>query len=380
MYDCKLSVIIVPHDRPCPPEPCLYSLRAAVDGLDAEIFFASGPRTDARRRADTAAAAVAYPDRLPDESDVQFVNRIITTRCRGEYILLLHPDTVIGEDSLRTLCCFMDEHAAEAGAAGVKMLDGNGLFLPESMRGWPSPQALRGRLCHTKQRLACDLSGLDPDRPHRVDIVSDAFLLLNHDALKKTGLPDETLPKESAVHDLLYRMSAAGYALFYYPERILHCGGEASRRGSGKHIRAFYDALLLFYRTHYPTARTTIFLIRLRRRHALLFEKKRKPHRLKTRRLMAFCRESSLEEITRIARQEIPETSHVVLRDPARRRLTEVIADRRTKMQACTDIVCCHPDISFAQILLLMERMAEKTTAFHLYLARTQQFISCETA
>ena len=47
----------------------------------------------------------------------------------GEYILLLNPDTVIEEDTLRKVVGFMDEHP-EAGGLGVKMVDGKGNFLP----------------------------------------------------------------------------------------------------------------------------------------------------------------------------------------------------------------------------------------------------------
>ena len=57
---------------------------------------------------------------------------------KGEYILLLNPDTVIEEDTLEKCVNFMDDHP-DAGGLGVKMIDGSGNFLPESKRGFPSP-------------------------------------------------------------------------------------------------------------------------------------------------------------------------------------------------------------------------------------------------
>lgn len=55
---------------------------------------------------------------------------------KGEYILLLNPDTVVEEDTFDKCISFMDK-TPDAGGLGVKMVDGKGLFLPESKRGLP---------------------------------------------------------------------------------------------------------------------------------------------------------------------------------------------------------------------------------------------------
>ena len=57
---------------------------------------------------------------------------------RGEYVLLLNPDTLVQEDTFVKCIAFMDAHP-DAGALGVKLIDGSGKFLPESRRGFPSP-------------------------------------------------------------------------------------------------------------------------------------------------------------------------------------------------------------------------------------------------
>src|SRR5438132_1367888 len=57
---------------------------------------------------------------------------------KGEYVLLLNPDTVVEEDTFEKIVGFMDAHP-EAGGLGVKMIDGSGKFLPESKRGLPEP-------------------------------------------------------------------------------------------------------------------------------------------------------------------------------------------------------------------------------------------------
>jgi GT2 family glycosyltransferase len=56
----------------------------------------------------------------------------------GEYCLLLNPDTVVEESTFLKVVDFMDAHP-KAGGLGVHMVDGNGVFLPESKRGLPTP-------------------------------------------------------------------------------------------------------------------------------------------------------------------------------------------------------------------------------------------------
>ena len=53
-------------------------------------------------------------------------------------MLLLNPDTIVGENTIRDVLQFMDAHE-KAGAAGVMMLKDNGEKAMESRRGVPTP-------------------------------------------------------------------------------------------------------------------------------------------------------------------------------------------------------------------------------------------------
>lgn len=137
MYETKLSVVIVNYNVKYLLEQCLRSVQAATNGFDAEIWVVDNASTD---------GSIEYL--RPRFPDVRFIentdnpgfaraNNQALRICRGEYVLLLNPDTIVG-DSLRTLCYFMDG-CSDAGAIGVKMIDGRGAFLPESKRSFPSP-------------------------------------------------------------------------------------------------------------------------------------------------------------------------------------------------------------------------------------------------
>ena len=57
---------------------------------------------------------------------------------QGEYTLILNPDTVVCADTLRRPVDWLRAHP-DCGAVGVRMTDGNGRFLPESKRAFPTP-------------------------------------------------------------------------------------------------------------------------------------------------------------------------------------------------------------------------------------------------
>ena len=58
-------------------------------------------------------------------------------KSKGKYVLLLNPDTIIEEDTLSKCISFMEKNSKQ-GSLGVKMIDGNGKFLPESKRSFPN--------------------------------------------------------------------------------------------------------------------------------------------------------------------------------------------------------------------------------------------------
>src|SRR6202008_1671263 len=108
---------------------------------------------------------------------------------KGEYVLLLNPDTVVEEDTFEKVIAFMDVHP-DAGGLGVKMLDGKGNFLPESKRGLPTPAVafykifgLSKLFPGSKKFGQYHLTFLDKDKINQVDILSVAFMLMRKEAL-----------------------------------------------------------------------------------------------------------------------------------------------------------------------------------------------------
>ena len=117
----KLSVVIVNYNVRYYLEQCLLSVEKALCGLSGEVFVVDNASTD---------DSVTYlRSRFPW---VQFIenkenvglskdNNQAIVKARGEYVLLLNPDTIVGERSLRECIDFMDGNP-KAGMCGVGML------------------------------------------------------------------------------------------------------------------------------------------------------------------------------------------------------------------------------------------------------------------
>ncbi len=328
MYEAKISVIIVNYNVKYFLEQCLCSVRAAIAGLEAEVFVVDNNSTD---------GSVEYL--RPKFPEVRFIvnadnvgfakaNNQAISECHGEYVLLLNPDTVIGEESLRTLCYFMDEHPA-TGGVGVKMLNAHGMFLPESKRSFPSPWVsfckifgLSKLFPQSRTFSRYSLAYLNKEKQHSVDVLAGAFMLLRHEALDKVGLLDEAFFMYGEDIDLSYRMVLGGYKNLYIPERILHYKGESTRQGDMKYVKAFYGAMLIFFRKYYPQSGPLAgFFIKL----AVMFRASlvalsrvlgfRTRKKVKHRRLLVICREEHFEAVKAASVKRMPTLEHVNLWD-----------------------------------------------------------------
>lgn len=187
-------------------------------------------------------------------------------KAKGEYILLLNPDTVVEEDTFTKVCNFMDAHPA-AGGLGVYMIDGKGNFLPESKRGLPTPAVafykiigLSALFPKSKTFGSYHLGYLSKEETHEVDVLSGAFMLMRKSVLDKTGLLDEDFFMYGEDIDLSYRITKAGFKNYYFPgTRIIHYKGESTKKSSVNYVFVFYKAMVIFAKKHFAPGGAALF-------------------------------------------------------------------------------------------------------------------------
>ncbi len=268
----KLSVIIVNYNIKYFLEQCLYSVRKACKGIESEIFVVDNNSVDGSVKMTREKFPEVTVIANNENKGFSKANNQAIKKAKGEYILLLNPDTVVEDDTFKKPISFMDEHS-EAGGLGVKMIDGKGKFLPESKRGFPSPATafykifgLSAIFPRSKTFGKYHLGYLDKDEIHEVDVLAGAFMMLRKKVLEKIGLLDEAFFMYGEDIDISYRIIKAGYKNYYYPEtRIIHYKGECTKKSSINYVFIFYNAMVIFAKKHFSpkNARMFSFLINI---------------------------------------------------------------------------------------------------------------------
>ncbi len=265
----ELSVIIVNYNVKYFLEQCLCSVQKAItsSGTDAEVIVIDNHSHD---------SSVGYL--MPFFPCVRFItndeNIGFTRACNqgyklssGKYVLFLNPDTIVPEDCFSKCLAFFEANE-DAGAVGVKMLDGHGRFLKESKRAFPSPVTSLFKLFGFARLFPKSgffskyhLGYLDENKNHEVDVLAGAFMMTRRTLMDGLNGFDETFFMYGEDVDLSYRIQKMGYKNYYLAETsILHFKGESTKKGSLNYVRIFYSAMSIFVRKHYGGSRASLFI------------------------------------------------------------------------------------------------------------------------
>lgn len=262
----KLSIIIVNYNVEHFIEQCLLSVQKAIEGIDAEVIVVDNASVDGSVAMMRSKFDWIHLIANTDNRGFSKANNQGIEMSKGQYILLLNPDTVVEEDTFKTCITFMDEHP-DAGGLGIRMLDGKGNFLPESKRGLPTPAVAfykifgLSRLFPKSKRFGrYHLGYLDEFETHEVEILSGAYMFMRKQALDKVGLLDEEYFMYGEDIDLSYRLIKGGYKNYYHPgARIIHYKGESTKKTSVNYVMVFYNAMRIFARKHFSSRHAKSF-------------------------------------------------------------------------------------------------------------------------
>jgi GT2 family glycosyltransferase len=264
----ELSIIIVNYNVKHFLEQCLYSAQKAVAmaGIKAEIIVVDNNSQD--KSLEWLQPLFPCVRFIANSENVGFAKACNQgyRLSSGDHVLFLNPDTIVAEDCFQISISFFNTHP-DAGAIGVKMLDGRGRFLKESKRAFPSPTTSLYKLFgfaavfpKSKTFSKYHLGYLDENCDHEVDVLAGAFMMIRRQVLEGIGDFDERFFMYGEDIDLSYRIQKAGYKNYYLAQtHLLHFKGESTRKGSLNYIRMFYKAMSLFVSKHYSGSKAGIF-------------------------------------------------------------------------------------------------------------------------
>jgi len=253
----QLSIVIVNYNVKHFLLQCLQSVKKAIEGIETEVFVVDNASTDDSVK--MLEEKFPWVNIIANTENVGFscANNQAIKLAKGKFVLLLNPDTIVGEEAFKKCIAFM-EQTPDAGALGVKMINGQGEFLPESKRALPVPTVafykifgLSKLFPNSKRFGTYHLKDLDNNQTQSVEVLSGAFMFLRKDVLDKIGYLDETFFMYGEDIDLSYRIIKAGYKNYYLPEtQIIHYKGESTKKSSVNYVIVFYKAMQIFVKKH----------------------------------------------------------------------------------------------------------------------------------
>lgn len=267
----ELSVIIVSYNVRHFLEQCLNSVSGASKGIRCEVFVVDNNSADGSwSMVRTLFPEVTLIRNTCNAGFAKACNQALKA-ASGEFVLLLNPDTVVEENAFRKCIDFMCNHD-DAGALGPMMIDGNGKFLRESKRSLPTPLISFYKMTgltklfpksHLFSRYYMEHIG--KDEAAEIEVLTGAFMFIRRKALEKTGLLDENFFMYGEDIDLSYRLTKAGFKIFYYPEvKIIHYKGQSSKESPANSTFHFYMSMLVFAEKHYREKDLLLFYLILK--------------------------------------------------------------------------------------------------------------------
>ena len=263
-----LSIIIVNYNVKYFLHQCLKSIETAKKNINLEILVVDNNSVD--NSVDMLQNEFPELKLILNRKNVGFAkaNNQAIKQAKGKYILLLNPDTIVQEDTLHKCVDFLEQNT-NTGSLGVKMINGNGVFLPESKRSLPNPASafykifgLSTLFPKSKKFGQYHLNYLNNNKTHEIDVVSGAFFITRKKILDEIGMLDESFFMYGEDIDLSYRIQKAGYKNIYFPETsIIHYKGESTKKTSINYIIMFYKAMIIFVKKHYSKEKANPFII-----------------------------------------------------------------------------------------------------------------------
>ncbi len=271
-----LSIIIVNYNVKEFLLNLLDSIRKAINNISTEIIVVDNASEDG--------SVEVIKERFPEvklivnKTNIGFgaANNLALKEAKGKYFLLINPDTILREDTLRVMIDFFESHP-DCGIAGCKVLNPDGTLQLACRRAFPGPWTSFTKVMGLSKLFPkspifakYNLTYLDENKTYEVDAVSGAFMMLRKEVYDKIGGFDSQFFMYGEDLDLCYRAQKANYKVYYvHSTEIIHYKGESTKRSNIDETKLFYDAMHLFVKKHFSSS----FIVEGILQVAILFRK-----------------------------------------------------------------------------------------------------------
>lgn len=232
----KLSVVIICWNDLKVIRDCLRSIYEGTHSTDFEVIVSDNGSTDGS----VEFVRANYPrvQVVENRANLGFAkgNNAGIRASRGEYVLILNPDTIVDEGSLDRFVAFAERHP-EAGAFGCRVLNRDGTYqvsarlFPTVRRYWVAALGLKSLARISSLFLYEEYPRWYGDTEKVIDWQSGCCVMFRGELLRKLGGFDEQFFYHFEEVDLCRRVWNAGFSIIFTPEaHITHLGGQSVSR------------------------------------------------------------------------------------------------------------------------------------------------------
>jgi len=267
----QLSVVIVSYNTRELLNDCLKSVTVASKDLDVEVFVVDNNSAD--NTAEMVKKVFPRVKLFANEKNLGFskANNQAIKKARGEYVLILNPDTKVLPDTFTKMISFMEANPA-VGVATCRVEFPSGKLDVDCRRHFPTPwraftyfsglsKLFKGSKIFDQYNY-----GYQPDtKEQAIDACVGAFMIIPRAAIEKVGMFDEQFFFYGEDLDWCYRFREHGYQIIYTPiTKIVHYKGASSgiKKSSQEVTKATIEtrktvmlqsvrAMRIFYKKHY---------------------------------------------------------------------------------------------------------------------------------
>lgn len=256
-----VSVIILTYNSLAVLPACLESLEKCTSADDLEVIVVDSGSCDG-----TVEWVQAYQSKvhtkpfsgflflpLGENRGFAYGNNRGMERANGQYILLLNPDTVVGERAVE-ICVQRLGEDTRIGAVGCRLELPTGKMDLACRRSLPT---LWNSLCRftrlsfvfPRSRLFAgyNLTYLDEYDSYEVECLCGAFMMVPRDVYQLVGGLDERFFMYAEDIDLCRRIRKCGYIIWYEGSvSTIHIKGGSGGKTTLRSKWAFYNSMLLY--------------------------------------------------------------------------------------------------------------------------------------
>jgi GT2 family glycosyltransferase len=231
----KLSIVILCWNDQKVIRECLASIYATTHLSEFEVLVSDNGSTDGS--IEMIGRDFPQVRVIENGRNLRFAkgNNVAIAASRGEYVLILNPDTIIHEQTLDRLIAFADKHP-EAGAFGCRVLNPDGTDqrcsrpLPTIRSEWFRALGLAWLGQIFEWAHAGEYAKWKGDLERPVGWLAGCFILVRGELLKRIGGFDERFFYYFEDTDLCHRIWNEGCQIIYTPSwSITHLGGQSTK-------------------------------------------------------------------------------------------------------------------------------------------------------